>query len=112
MHYYTYGLTSDPLIQVSVTFSALIHDVDHTGVHHAVLVAEQDPLMLKYMNKCTDEQRSVDYTWQMLQEDKYRELHGAIYSTKEELDWFHQVLCHVRLYISDKQLEASRKECW
>lgn len=27
-----YGITSDPLTQFSAAFSALIHDVDHSGV--------------------------------------------------------------------------------
>ena len=31
MHDHTYGITSDPLTQFSCVFSALIHDVDHTG---------------------------------------------------------------------------------
>lgn len=31
MHNYTYGITSDPLTQFAVVFSALIHDCDHWG---------------------------------------------------------------------------------
>lgn len=32
LHDYTYGITSDPLTQFAVVFSALVHDVDHTGM--------------------------------------------------------------------------------
>ena len=32
LHNYTHGITSDPLAQFAVVFSALIHDVDHWGV--------------------------------------------------------------------------------
>lgn len=32
LHDYTYGITSDPLTQFAVVFSALIHDVDHYGM--------------------------------------------------------------------------------
>jgi len=31
LHAYTYGITSDPLTQFAIVFSALIHDVDHWG---------------------------------------------------------------------------------
>ena len=32
LHDHTYGITSDPLTQFAIVLSALIHDVDHTGV--------------------------------------------------------------------------------
>ena len=32
LHEYTFGITSDPLTQFAIVFSALIHDVDHQGV--------------------------------------------------------------------------------
>lgn len=31
LHKFTYGITSDPLTQFAVIFSALIHDVDVSG---------------------------------------------------------------------------------
>ena len=37
---YTRGITSDPLTQFAIVFSALIHDVDHTGVPNSQLVKE------------------------------------------------------------------------
>lgn len=114
LHDYTYGLTSDPLIQFSVIFSALIHDVDHTGVPNAVLVSEQDPLAQKYQNKSPAEQRSIDCAWQMLQEDQYLQLRRAIYTNREELDRFRQlvVCCVMSTDICDKELGAARKERW
>jgi hypothetical protein len=36
----SYGLTSDPLTHFGILFSAMIHDVDHTGVSNAQLVTE------------------------------------------------------------------------
>jgi hypothetical protein len=114
LHDYTYGLTSDPLIQFSVIFSALIHDVDHLGVPNAVLVSEQDPLAQKYQNKSPAEQRSIDCAWQMLQEDQYLQLRRAIYTNREELDQFRQlvVCCVMSTDICDKELGAARKERW
>jgi hypothetical protein len=40
MHEYTSGITSDPLTQFAVIFSALIHDVDHWGVSNNELIKE------------------------------------------------------------------------
>merc|ERR1712157_201674 len=37
---HSYGITSDPLTQFAVVFSAVIHDVDHPGVTNAQLVTE------------------------------------------------------------------------
>eukprot|EP00980_Cylindrotheca_fusiformis_P030806 scaffold25451_cov127-Cylindrotheca_fusiformis.AAC.1 len=37
---HSYGITSDPLTQFSVVFSAIIHDMDHPGVPNAQLVKE------------------------------------------------------------------------
>jgi hypothetical protein len=39
-HQFTYGITSDPLLQFACVFLALIHDVDHPGLPNGVLVQE------------------------------------------------------------------------
>jgi hypothetical protein len=43
LHDHTYGITSDPLTQFAVVFSALIHDVDHQAVPNTTLVNEKSP---------------------------------------------------------------------
>ena len=63
LHDHTYGITSDPLTRFAVVFSALIHDVDHTGVSNAQLVKERAQLALEYKNKSVAEQNSVDVAW-------------------------------------------------
>ena len=60
MHDHTYGITSDPLTQFAVTLSALIHDVDHSGVPNAQLVREHTSLASAYNNKSVAEQNSVE----------------------------------------------------
>jgi hypothetical protein len=58
---YTYGvLASDPLTQFAVVFSALIHDVDHTGVANGQLIKENSPIALHYDGKSVAEQNSID----------------------------------------------------
>jgi len=39
LHDHTYGITSDPLTQFACVFSALIHDVDHSGKFETFIVA-------------------------------------------------------------------------
>jgi hypothetical protein len=38
VHNSTFGISSDPIAQFAIVFSALIHDVDHTGLTNAQLV--------------------------------------------------------------------------
>lgn len=63
VHKSTYGITSDPLTQFAVVFSALIHDVDHTGVPNATLVKENAKIAELYKQKSVAEQNSVDLAW-------------------------------------------------
>jgi hypothetical protein len=50
------GITSCPLTQFAVVFSAIIHDVDHPGVPNAQLVKEKSPLAEMYRNVSVAEQ--------------------------------------------------------
>lgn len=65
-HDHTYSITSDPLTQFACVFSALIHNVDHTGVPNTTLVTEQSSLATKYNNRCVAEQNSLDLAWNVL----------------------------------------------
>mmetsp|Transcript_86 Transcript_86/g.225 ORF Transcript_86/g.225 Transcript_86/m.225 type:complete len:98 (-) Transcript_86:406-699(-) len=60
LHDHTYGITSDPLTHFSLVFSALIHDVDHTGVPNTTLIEENGALASMYSNKSVAEQNSID----------------------------------------------------
>ena len=59
MHDHTYGITSDPLTQFAVVYSALIHDVDHQGVPNAQLVKEGAEVSEYYHGRSVAEQNSV-----------------------------------------------------
>jgi class 3 adenylate cyclase len=60
---YTCGITSDPLTQFAIVFTALIHDVDHTGVPNSQLVKEDAHIASLYKNKSIAEQNSLDLAW-------------------------------------------------
>merc|ERR1712216_734150 len=55
----TYGIKSDPYLQFSFLFAALIHDVDHKGVSNMQLSLELDPLAILYNDQSIAEQRSL-----------------------------------------------------
>eukprot|EP00980_Cylindrotheca_fusiformis_P022881 scaffold9858_cov84-Cylindrotheca_fusiformis.AAC.1 len=110
---HSYGITSDPLTQFAVVFSAIIHDVDHPGVPNAQLVKENTRCAQIY-KKSVAEQKSVDIAWDMLMEDGYAELRTCIYQTEEDLLRFRQLLVNAVMAtdIVDKELQALRKDRW
>eukprot|EP00980_Cylindrotheca_fusiformis_P007116 scaffold1490_cov115-Cylindrotheca_fusiformis.AAC.1 len=110
---HSYGITSDPLTQFTVVFSALIHDVDHPGVPNAQLVTENSRWVRVY-KKSVAEQKSVDIAWDMLMSDEYAELRACIYQTEEELLRFRQLVVNTVMAtdIADKELQALRKDRW
>ena len=114
LHEYTYGITSDPIIQFACTLSALIHDVDHPGVPNATLVAERTDIAEMYKNKSIAEQHSVDLAWELLMEPTYDSLRACIYQNQEELDRFRQLIVNAVMAtdIADKELGELRKKRW
>jgi class 3 adenylate cyclase len=114
LHEYTYGITSDPLIQFACAFSALIHDVDHTGLPNAQLVKENAEIAAMYKHKSIAEQNSVDIAWDLLMEPSYGELRNCIYQTQEELERFRQLIVNAVMAtdISDKEQAVFRKKRW
>ncbi len=114
LHDLTYGITSDPLIQFSVVFAGMIHDVDHPGVPNMQLAMENNDMSTLYHNKSSAEQNSVDVAWSLLMEDAYSDLRRTIYSTKEELRRFRQLVVNAVMAtdIMDHELGLARKARW
>ena len=92
IHDHTYGITSDPLTQFALAFSALIHDVDHTGVPNTQLIKEKVSIAAVYKNQSIAEQNSVDLSWNLLMDDSFKELRSYIYSTESEMKRFRQLV--------------------
>jgi hypothetical protein len=114
LHAYTYGITSDPLTQFAVIFSALIHDVDHDGVPNAQLVKEKSFIANIYKNRSVAEQNSVDLAWGLLMEPAYKEFRNCLCTTKVERERFRQLVVNsvMATDIADKELGALRRERW
>jgi class 3 adenylate cyclase len=114
VHDTTFGISSDPLMQFAVVFSALIHDVDHNGVTNKQLILENDPVAIKYHGKCVAEQRSIQVAWDFLMQDKYTKLRNCIYQTEAERRRFRQLLVNavIATDIADKELSSWRKNRW
>eukprot|EP00980_Cylindrotheca_fusiformis_P018348 scaffold5995_cov113-Cylindrotheca_fusiformis.AAC.4 len=110
---HSYGITSDPLTQFAVVFSAIIHDVDHPGVPNAQLVKEQTRNAQIY-KKSVAEQNSVELAWDMLMSDEYSSLRACIYQTESDLRRFRQLVVNTVMAtdIADKELQALRKNRW
>jgi hypothetical protein len=114
MHDHTYGITSDPLTQFAVVFSALIHDVDHTGVPNTQLMHEKPAMAVAYQFRSVAEQNSVDLSWKLLMGDEFRALRRAIYSTQDEFSRFRELVVNsvMATDIMDKELKNLRNARW
>eukprot|EP00934_Nitzschia_sp_Nitz4_P007763 Nitzschia sp. Nitz4//scaffold37_size175936//118664//127302//NITZ4_002057-RA/size175936-augustus-gene-0.10-mRNA-1//1//CDS//3329549821//7753//frame0 len=114
LHEYTYGITSDPLTQFAIIFSALIHDVDHCGVSNTQLVREETSTAVKYGNQSVAEQNSIDLAWNLLMDPTYKDLQTAIYANESEFRRFRQLVVNsvMATDIFDKDLKAMRNNRW
>lgn len=114
VHDHTYGVGSDPLTWFACVFSALIHDVDHSGVPNAQLVKEGSPVAELYRNKSVAEQNSFDMAWDLLMESSYQNLRRTIYVTQEEYHRFRQLVVNgvMATDIVDKDLKGLRNKRW
>jgi 3'5'-cyclic nucleotide phosphodiesterase len=114
IHDHSYGITSDPLTQFACAFSALIHDVDHSGVPNEQLKAENPILAGYYHNRAVAEQNSLDLAWNLLMDDEFKDLRKAIYQTDEELCRFRNLVVNsvMATDIMDMELKKARNIRW
>jgi class 3 adenylate cyclase len=114
LHEHTYGIGTDPITQFSVVFSALIHDVGHTGVSNGQLAKEDPVLADKYIHKSVAEQRSVDIAWDLLLLPDFQNLRACIYQSETECQRFRYLVVNsvMATDIFDKELKALRNSRW
>jgi 3'5'-cyclic nucleotide phosphodiesterase len=85
----------NPLPHSVAYSSALIHDADHPGVPNSTLINEGDSLAATYSNKSIAEQNSVDLAWDLLMQDDYLDLRRTIYTTKDDMLRFRQLVVNI-----------------
>ena len=114
LHDYTYGITSDPLTQFAINFSALIHDCDHPGVPNGRLAVEKPSLAENYRNRSIAEQNSIDLAWNLLVEPRFKDLQQCIWSNSEERSRFRQLVVNsvMATDIFEKDMKALRNKRW
>lgn len=114
VHNSTFGISSDPLAQFAIIFSALIHDVDHTGLPNSQLVKEGVSTAIRFQGLSVAEQNSVSVAWSLLMEPEYEKLRMTIFPTASECKRFRQLVVNVVLAtdIIDSKLQQLRKNRW
>jgi hypothetical protein len=114
LHTSTYGVSSDPLTQFAIVFSALIHDADHSGVPNVQLVEEQTDVAVRFNKKSVAEQNSFFLAWELLMEPQYDALRSCIWSSKAEKQRFRQLVVNsvMATDILDKDQQSIRKKRW
>jgi class 3 adenylate cyclase len=107
---FTDNIASDALTQLAGIFSALIHDVDHTGLPNARLVAEEAPIATMYENTSVAEKNSIAVAWEFLMRPEFSELRACI----GELERFHHLVIDAVMAtdIADKDLKEERNARW
>lgn len=130
----TYGISGYPLMLFVATFSALIHDVDHTvcfllvshplpvnsissssqGLSNAELIKMGAKVAKRYQEKSVAEQNSIDLAWTLLMEDRFRPLREAIYCNVDEFHRFRQLIVNAvcSTDIADRELKLAREKRW
>jgi class 3 adenylate cyclase len=107
---FTDNIASDALTQLAAVFSAMIHDVDHTGLSNARLVAEKAPVAIMYDNRSVAEKNSIAVAWEFLMRPEFSELRACI----GELERFHHLVIDAVMAtdIADKELKEERNARW
>jgi hypothetical protein len=111
---YQNDITSDRLAQFAVVFSALIHDVDHTGVSNGQLVKEKDRVAVLYDDKSPAENHSIHLAWNTLMQPQYKDLVECLCPTEDEKDRLKKLVMKAVLAtdLFDDDLRKSRNERW
>lgn len=114
LHDASYGISSDPLTQLAVLMSALIHDAGHTGVPNGQLAKEHPHFTAKYGVKSLAEQRSLEMSLELLDAPCYANLRACLFPLDTELQRFRQLVINIVLAtdIFDKDLGELRKARW
>lgn len=79
----SYGIKNDAIVQMAFLFSALVHDVDHTGISNRQLAVESDDLALMYNDQSVAEQRSLSVAFSLFRAASYEKLRALLFQQTE-----------------------------
>ena len=91
-HITTFGIRSDPLLQLALIFAALIHDVDHPGVSNGQLVLEEDELATLYNDQSCAEQHSLAIAFKTLTKPRFARLKKTLFHDSSEYRSFRKTV--------------------
>jgi hypothetical protein len=94
VYIHSFGVATDPLAQLAIVVSALIHDVDHRGVPNPVLAKEDPSMAQRYEGKSIAEQNSVEMAWEILMRPTFRDFRACLFPTTTDLARFRQLVSH------------------
>ena len=89
------AFAGDALAHFALVFSALIHDVNHTGVPNILLAKEKPEAAEKYHNRSIAEQTSLDVAWEILEQDSFSDLRACIFPSKREYHRFRSMVINI-----------------
>ncbi|CAB9514931.1 Receptor-type guanylate cyclase gcy [Seminavis robusta] len=114
IHKHTFGVASDPLTLFACVFSALIHDVNHPGVPNQQLMQENEEAGARYKSRSVAEQRSLDQSWDLLMQSRFKLLRSTICGNETELARFRQLVINsvMATDLGDSELKALRNARW
>eukprot|EP00536_Pseudo-nitzschia_multiseries_P006929 jgi/Psemu1/255775/estExt_Genewise1Plus.C_1540020 len=93
----TFGFRDDPLMQFTLLFSALIHDVDHRGIPNRQLAMEDEDLAIKYNDQSIAENESLFIGFSELLRPKYDALRGVLFPEREDYRRFRRACINLVL---------------
>jgi 3'5'-cyclic nucleotide phosphodiesterase/Adenylate and Guanylate cyclase catalytic domain len=104
----------DPLTQLGVVFSALIHDADHLGMSNKQIMDDGLSIAKLYGNKSIAEQNSIDVAWKLFMQPNFDALRQCMFLCPDDVKRFRQVVVNSVLAtdIFDKDLKSFREERW
>ena len=96
---FTEGISSDPLVLIAATMSALVQDACHPGIPSSRSVAGKT---------------SLELAWDLLMEPIYNDFRACIYTSMSDKERFRQLLVNavVAADTSDKELGERSKMRW
>lgn len=82
----TFGLRNDPLMQFTLIFAALIHDVEHQGLPNRQLCNEDAKLAVTYNDQSVAENRSLAIGFHEFLKKDYKELRTVLFGNSDGID--------------------------